>query len=404
MLRVHLSHLALFGFVLRGAVLVVEDRQALGNFCGVLSKTSLIRPERGRLMPNTAERAIELSSTELHAPALNSAFRDCADILQCPITGEPLITVEDGWSSAGGQRHYPIDQDIPLLFAPVDPAITDHDVTEMVKAFYEETPFPNYDDIDSRETLIMKARQGKFAAALDEQLPDGAIVLEAGCGTGQLTNFLGLSWKRRVLGGDICLNSLRLANGFRERYRIANAAFLQMNLFRPPFRDNSIDVVISIGVLHHTGDARKGFETLVRKVKPGGYILIGLYNSYGRLPTLWRRRAFERFGPALYFLDHRLTSARMNEGRWQAWFRDQYRHPHETRHSIDEVLGWSDAAGVDFLSSIPAADGSPFTNDTRLFEPHPRATTTGRWATQLQMLLAGGRDGGLFIMIGRKHH
>jgi hypothetical protein len=57
----------------------------------------------------------------------------------------------------------------------------------------------------------------------------------------------------------------------------------------------------------------------------------------------------------------------MNDGRWQAWFFDQYRHPHETRHSINEVLGWFDTAGVDFLSSIPAADGSPFTDDTRLF-------------------------------------
>jgi len=122
----------------------------------------------------------------------------------------------------------------------------------------------------------MKARQGKFAAALDEQLPEGPVVLEAGCGTGQLTNFLGLSWKRRVLGGDICLNSPRLANGFRERYRIANAAFLQMNLFRSAFRDNGIDVLICNGVLHHTGNARKGFETLLRKVKPGGYVLIGL--------------------------------------------------------------------------------------------------------------------------------
>lgn len=347
---------------------------------------------------------MEISTIESSTPVLPSAFRDCADILQCPITGEPLVAVEGGWSSAGGQRHYPIDHGIPRLFAPVDPEMSECDVTEKVKAFYEETPFPNYDDIDSRETLINKAREGRFAAALDEQLPDGAIVLEAGCGTGQLTNFLGLSWKRRVFGGDVCLNSLRLANSFRERHRIANAAFLQMNLFRPPFRDNSIDVVISNGVLHHTGDARKGFETLLRKVKPGGLILIGLYNSYGRLPTLWRRRVFERFGPTLYFLDSRLTSARMNEGRWQAWFRDQYRHPHETRHSIDEVLGWFDTAGVDFLSSIPAADGSLFTKDTRLFAPHPRATVTGRWATQLQMLLTGGRDGGLFIVIGRKRH
>ena len=52
----------------------------------------------------------------------------------------------------------------------------------MVKAFYEETPFPNYDDLDSRESLIAKSRQGLFAAALDEQFPDRAIVLEAGCG------------------------------------------------------------------------------------------------------------------------------------------------------------------------------------------------------------------------------
>ncbi len=345
---------------------------------------------------------MRLALVEERAPARLSAFRDCAEILVCPVTGESLVAIEDGWISPGGRRHYAIEDGVSRLFAPVDATMSDNDVTEMVKAFYEEAPFPNYDDLDSRESLVAKSREGLFAAALDEQLPDGAVVLEAGCGTGQLTNFLGLSRKRRVLGGDICINSLRLANGFRERYRIANAAFLQMNLFRPPFRDSSIDVVICNGVLHHTGDARSGFEALLRKVKPGGHMLIGLYNTYARLPTLWRRWAFKQFGPALYFLDRRLTSTSMNESRWQAWFRDQYDHPHETRHSIDEVLGWFDASGVDFLSSVPAADSSPFTRNTRLFEPHARCTLTVRAATQLQMLLTGGRDGGLFIMIGRK--
>jgi SAM-dependent methyltransferase len=343
-----------------------------------------------------------LAGAEARVSTPLSALRDCADILQCPGTGEPLLPSEDGWISARGGRRYPVDDGIPNLFVPVDSSMLNRDVTEINKEFYEETPLPNYDGLDSRESLIARSRQSLFAAALDHQLPDGAVVLEAGCGTGQLTNFLGLSWRRRVFGGDICRNSLQLANGFRERYRIANAAFLQMNLFRPPFRDESLDVVIANSVLHHTGDARKGFQTLVGKLKPGGLVLIGLYNSYARLPTLWRRRAFERFGSTLYFLDRRLTSARLAEGRWQEWFRDQYRHPHETRHSIDEVLGWFDTAGIDFLSSIPAADGSPFTISTRLFEPHSRGTMTVRLATQLQMLLTGGRDGGLFIMIGRK--
>jgi SAM-dependent methyltransferase len=58
-------------------------------------------------------------------------------------------------------------------------------------------------------------------------------VLEAGCGTGQLATFLGLGKGRQVFGGDICWNSLCLAERFRERERIAGAAFVQMNLFRP---------------------------------------------------------------------------------------------------------------------------------------------------------------------------
>lgn len=329
-----------------------------------------------------------------------SLLRDCADLFECPVTGAPLRCDPEGGFRTDAGLGYAVEDGIPRLFAASDAATAD--VTELVKAFYEETPFPNYDDIESRDTLVAKARRNLFVAALDAQLPDDVTILEAGCGTGQMTNFLGLSRQRRVLGGDVCLNSLRLANGFRERYRIANAAFLQMNLFRPPFRDGSIDVMISNGVLHHTGDARAGFAALLRKVKPGGLVLIGLYNRYGRLPTLWRRRVFKLFGPAAYFLDRRLTSAQLNEVRWQAWFRDQYRHPHETRHSVDEVLGWFDAGGVDFLSSIPAADGSPFSPATRLFEPHPRGTSTKRLAMQLKMLLSGGRDGGLFIMIGRK--
>jgi len=86
---------------------------------------------------------------------LHSAFRDCADILQCPITGEPLVEVEDGWRSASRHRVYPLEHGIPRLFAAVDPTMSDRDVTETIKAFYEETPFPNYDDIDSRETLVI---------------------------------------------------------------------------------------------------------------------------------------------------------------------------------------------------------------------------------------------------------
>jgi SAM-dependent methyltransferase len=339
-------------------------------------------------------------SQEAKLSTLPAPFRDCAAILTCPATGEPLVAGTHEFVAP--DRRYPVDDGVPRLFVPVDTAMTAGDVTELVKAFYEETPFPNYADGETPEGLRAKARANLLISALDAQLPDGAVVLEAGCGTGQLTNFLGLSPERRVFGGDFCLNSLGLANGFRRKHGIANAAFLQMNLFRPPFADNSFDLVICNGVLHHTGDAHAGFLALLGKVKPGGCILVGLYNRWARLPTLWRRWIFARFASAAPLLDRRLAAGRLNEGRWQAWFRDQYQHPHETRHSMGEVLGWFDAAGVDYMAGLPPADGSALAGDIRLFAPQPRGSSAGHAAAQAKMLLAGGSYGGVFVMIGRK--
>lgn len=324
-----------------------------------------------------------------------------ATIFACPVTGDPLIATADALVTPDRTRRYPIEDGIARLYVPTGRGSAE-DVTDLVKAFYEATPFPNYADGETRATLAAKARRNLFLRALDRALPEDAVVLEAGCGTGQLTNFLGLSEGRRVFGGDLCLNSLRLANEFRDKAGIANAAFLQMNLFRPPFRAASVDMVIANGVLHHTGDAQGGFEALLRVVKPGGVVLVGLYNRYARLATLARRWAFARFGPAAHFLDRRLSSADHGTAQREAWFRDQYQHPHETRHSIAEIMRWFDRAGVDFLASIPRADGAPFTAATPLLAPQIPGGAARHLAIQLAMLAQGGRDGGLFIMIGRK--
>jgi len=334
------------------------------------------------------------------AKALPKIFHDLADVLACPESGLPL-TVEGDGLVAGNGRRYGATDGIPNLFVLTTPAEGHVDVTEMVKRFYEETPFPDYDDVDSRESLRRKAGRGVFAALLDAQLPQNAVVFEAGCGTGQLTNFLGMSPHRKVIGGDICLNSLRRAKEFRDRYGLRNNAFVQMNLFRPPLRDASCDLIVSNGVLHHTGDPEGGFAALAKKLKPGGIVMIGLYNSYARLPTLWRRRLLEQFGAPIQVLDRRLAGSD-NADRRRAWFMDQYRHPHESKHSMDDVLRWFAENHVEFLSGIPHPDGSPFAGNEQLFAPRSPGSSLARVSTQLGMLLAGGADGGLFIMIGRR--
>lgn len=292
------------------------------------------------------------------------------------------------------------DSGIPLLLA-ADQGQTQQ-VTEVVKAFYEENPFPNYGDLDSKQTLIERARRGIFARLLDEQIPEGALVLEVGCGTGQLTNFLGIHWNRRTFGVDVCLNSLRLAKAFRDKSGIRNAEFVQMNLFKPAFREGAFDLVISNGVLHHTGDPVGGFLSISRLVKPGGCIVVGLYNRIGRLTTDLRQVLFRWSGNRLRMLDAHMRNRNYNEARKRAWFMDQYRHPQESRHSYDEVIDWFESNGFEFLLSIPKIDASAFSEHERLFEPHDKGTKLARLATQLEMLLSGGIDGALFIMIGRK--
>ncbi len=116
-------------------------------------------------------------------------------------------------------------------------------------------------------------------------------MLEVGCGTGQLTNFLGISC-RRVIGADLCLNSLRLGERFRREHDLDRVQFVQMNLFRPCFKPEQFDVILCNGVLHHTSDPYGGFRGLLPLLKPGGHIVIGLYNRYGRLMTDTRRRIF----------------------------------------------------------------------------------------------------------------
>ncbi len=332
------------------------------------------------------------------------AFLDIQKLLRCPIDLQPLtwLSNEGVLLSSDGARRYPVVGGIPCLFAPNEWPEGRSDVTDLVKSFYEETPFPNYDDLDGRESLLSKAKRGVFARLLDEQLPRGAKILEAGCGTGQLSNFLGMGWDRDVIGADLCLNSLRLAKAFRDRCSINNVNFVQMNLFQPPFADESFDLVVSNGVLHHTSDAEGGFHSIARKLKPGGLTIIGLYNWLGRLPTLWRRYAIETFGDHWARLDPKLRASRLNSGRWAAWYMDQYRHPHETRHSMSEVERWFEQAGIQTLMSIPPAGGEAFTEDTNLFSPRARRSSLEYFVSELEMLLTGGTDGGLYMMIGRK--
>jgi len=325
----------------------------------------------------------------------------------CPVSGQELFLDEDSLVTADRQRRYPLDDGIPDLFVDreIGKAEASHprpaSVTTKVRDFYDEAPFPNYNDMDNIGELVRRARKSVFARLLGEQIPVGSNVLEIGCGTGQLSNYLAAVCMARVYATDMTPASLRLASEFARDNGLAKIRFFRMNLFWPCIRPGSMDLVISNGVLHHTIDTRQAFLSIAPLVKPGGHIIVGLYNRIGRLRTDLRRLLFRRLGEGVLRLDPHLRKP-LSPDKRRAWIRDQYCHPQERKHSFDEVLSWFDEAGFTFVSSVPKIIGR-FSADEKLFERQPVGERSDRFYAQVGMLLSQlGGEGGLFIMIGRR--
>lgn len=266
--------------------------------------------------------------------------------------------------------------------------------------FYELHPFPDYDDIDSVYTLIEKSESRIFAKLLNEQIPIGAKVLDAGCGTGQLTNFLSIKG-RSVIGVDMSLRSLNLALKFKEKNHLNSAKFYKMNLFKPNFKENSFDFVISNGVLHHTDNPFLGFKTLAGLLKKNGYIIVGLYNKYGRITNDLRGIIIKFFGERALFLDPTVSRLNLKGEKRIAWMMDQYYNPHESRHTINEVLKWFNTTGVEFINSFPKTIFGK-NEDYNLFKKHQLGNYFKRLLAQIALIFNKNNEGGFFIMIGRK--
>jgi SAM-dependent methyltransferase len=330
------------------------------------------------------------------------SLRADAELFCCPRCSGDLDLTDHAMTCVECGRNFEIADGIPLGFWPTDDADVHADVTMAVKEFYEETPFPHYNDFDSAAGFAESARNGIFARMLDEQLPTGARVIECGCGTGQFSNFLSIA-NRTVFATDMCINSLRLGQQFARNHHLDRVRFVQMNLFRPLFKPQSFDLVISNGVLLTTFDPYLGFESISSLVKPGGHILIGLYHRYGRLITDARRVIFRLTGGRFRFLDPNLRNPNWSDDRKRAWYADQYLHPNETNHTIGDVMQLFEKTGFTFVKSIPhSRPFQPFTEADRLFEPEQPGNAVERFLVEFPMMFKGSREGGFFTMIGRK--
>ena len=275
--------------------------------------------------------------------------------------------------------------------------------TNKVTNFYKESPFPNYKDTDNKSTILEKGDKNTLAAQFKKFIGYKKNVLEVGCGTGQLSIYFSIGTNNEVVGLDPTIESLTLAKNFVNKNGISNIRFVNADIFDDVLTENFFDFIWCNGVLHHTKDPYGAFKVLIKSLKKNGYVLIGLYNKYGRIRTLIRKYFYKIFGKKLLsIIDPTLRNLKLDENEQTAWIRDQYTHPIESLHSIDEVLKWFEEYNIDFVSSIPSSDFDYDYNN--IFLKKNSGTFFSRMFNQILMVFNRlGSDGGLFVVIGKKH-
>jgi hypothetical protein len=103
------------------------------------------------------------------------------------------------------------------------------------------------------------------------------------------------------------------------------------------------------------------------------------------------------------FLDPNLREGGFSTAKRRAWFMDQYKHPHESKHTIGEVLGWLRETGFSFVTSVPRSKPfQPFGDADNLFRPEEPGSWLERLMVELGMSARGSREGGFFVVTARK--
>lgn len=199
-----------------------------------------------------------------------------------------------------------------MPYFPIGPQLS------RVKKFYEKYPFPhsNYS-----LTELQKFYSEPILSILD---PQGLNILDVGCGTGEMSLLLA-SKGAHVTGIDLSESSIQKATTYAQHLGLT-ATFKQENFLTWNTKEK-FDVVLCIGVLHHTPYPKASFSILVDYVKPGGMLVVSMYNQFMRL--------------RLKFLKALLPSIiRQRIYKNKNVYMDSFYAPIESEHTVKEIFTW----------------------------------------------------------------
>lgn len=155
---------------------------------------------------------------------------------------------------------------------PAGAHLASHETPRTV-AFYDEVERTRYDLYPWLRPYVCDPRWS------------GERVLEIGVGLG--TDHMMLRRSGAIMTG-VDITPASIANT-RQRFDLAGeqTQLVEADCEDLPFTDGEFDAVWSFGVLHHTPGFQKAIDEACRVVRPGGRLVVGLYNRYSYFHA-WR--------------------------------------------------------------------------------------------------------------------
>jgi ubiquinone/menaquinone biosynthesis C-methylase UbiE len=127
----------------------------------------------------------------------------------------------------------------------------------------------------------------------------GKHVVDCGFGgTGWASELFARSGAATVSGVDLNPRWAERLRGRLAKYDVPTD-LRPGNVLDLPFEDERFDYVHSHGVMHHTVDWKRGVSEMVRVLKPGGAMYLGVYARFGPLgrAIYWTLRSLARIIP-----------------------------------------------------------------------------------------------------------
>ena len=150
-----------------------------------------------------------------------------------------------------------------------------------IQQFYNQNQFPGMYTIEDFNNYGSDI-ENPYLKIIDKHLGDNVTVLDAGCGTGLITNLFAYRHPTNKFVAVDFADGIDHARQFSKTNNINNTKFIKQDLLEYTSK-KQFDVVICQGVIHHIPDWYTAINQLKSLVKPNGKLILGLYHPWGKI-------------------------------------------------------------------------------------------------------------------------